>query len=112
MSEIKKEIKFTVTLDENHIPEKLEWTASDGGGVENEEIKAMMISVWDPKEKVAKRVDLWTKEMMVDEMKYYHFQTLMTLADSLERSTDESTVAQKIRDFGMEIGKEMKILVK
>ena len=48
----KKEIKFTVSLDENHIPENIEWTASEGGGVSNEEIKAMMISVWDPKEKV------------------------------------------------------------
>ncbi len=71
MSE-KKEIKFTVSLDENHIPEKIEWTASEGGGVENEEIKAMMISVWEPKTRIAKRVDLWTKDMMVDEMKYGH----------------------------------------
>ena len=53
MSE-KKEIKFTVSLDENHIPEKIEWTASEGGGVENEEIKAMMISVWEPKTRIAK----------------------------------------------------------
>ena len=111
MSE-KKEIKFTVSLDENHIPEKIEWTASEGGGVSNEEIKAMMISVWEPKERIAKRVDLWTKDMMVDEMKYYHFQTLMTLADTLERSTGENVIAKKMRDFGMEIGKEMKILTK
>ncbi len=108
----KKEIKFTVTLDENHIPEKLEWTASEGGGVTAEEIKALMISVWDGNEKVAKRVDLWTKEMMVDEMKYYHFQTLMTLADSLERSTGENQVAKEIREFGMKIGKDMKILTR
>lgn len=109
---ISKEIKFTVTLDENHIPEKLEWTASDEGGVDKEVIKAIMLSVWDGNEKVAKRVDLWTKEMMVDEMKYFHFQTLMTLADSLERSTGEHTVAKKINAFGMEIGKEMNILTK
>ncbi|MBI35317.1 MAG: gliding motility protein GldC [Flavobacteriales bacterium] len=109
---MKKEIKFTVTLDENLIPEKLDWTASEGGGVSEEEIKALMISVWDGKEKVAKRVDLWTKEMRVDEMKYFHFQTLMTLADSLERSTKENVVADKIREFGMQIGKEMEILTK
>ena len=71
-----------------------------------------MISVWDGNEKVAKRVDLWTKEMMVDEMKYFHFQTLMTLADSLEQSTKENVVADKIRKFGMQIGKEMQILTK
>jgi gliding motility-associated protein GldC len=71
-----------------------------------------MISVWDGNEKVAKRVDLWTKEMMVDEMKYFHFQTLMTLADSLEQSTKENVVAEKMRKFGMQIGKEMDILTK
>jgi len=108
----KKEIKFTVSLDENLIPERIDWTASEGGGVENEEIKAMMISVWDPKERVAKRVDLWTKDMLVDEMKYYHFQTLMTLADTLERSTGEVEAAKKIRALGLEIGKDMKVLVK
>ena len=45
-------------------------------------------------------------------MKYFHFQTLMTLADSLERSTKENVVADKIREFGMQIGKEMEILTK
>ena len=55
---------------------------------------------------------LWTKEMMVDEMKYFHFQTLMTLADSLEQSTKENIVAEKMRKFGMQIGKEMDILTK
>lgn len=109
---IKKEIKFTVSLDENHIPEKIEWTASEGGGLEQEEIKAMMISVWDPKERIAKRVDLWTKEMMVDEMKFYHFQTLMTMADTLERSTGETEAAKKIKALGMEIGKEMGVLTR
>jgi gliding motility-associated protein GldC len=109
---MKKEIKFTVTLDENHIPEKLEWLASEEDGVTKEQIKALMISVWDGNEKVAKRIDLWTKEMMVDEMKYFHFQTLMTLADSLEQSTKENVVAEKMRKFGMQIGKEMDILTK
>ena len=109
---MKKEIKFTVTLDENHIPEKLEWLASEEDGVTKEQIKALMISVWDGNEKVAKRIDLWTKEMMVDEMKYFYFQTLMTLADSLEQSTKENVVAEKMRKFGMQIGKEMDILTK
>lgn len=107
---MKKEIKLTVTLDENHIPEKLEWTASEGGGVNNEEIKALMLSVWDPKEKVAKRVDLWTKEFYTDEMKFYWFQTMMTMADTLERAAGETEAAKRTRNFLMELGKEMKVI--
>jgi len=43
---IKSEIKFNIELDENRVPEKLTWTAQDGG-VANEEAKAMMLSIWD-----------------------------------------------------------------
>jgi hypothetical protein len=30
-----------------------------------------MLSVWDSKEKESMRIDLWTKEMPVDEMKIF-----------------------------------------
>ena len=64
------EIKFLVELDENRVPEKLTWTAQDGG-VDAEEAKAMMLSIWDGKAKETLRIDLWTKEMPVDEMKLF-----------------------------------------
>ena len=40
------QITINVELDENHVPEKMTWNAQDGG-VENQETKATMISVWD-----------------------------------------------------------------
>ena len=40
------EIKITVGLDENKIPETITWDATDGG-VTNEEAKALMMGVWD-----------------------------------------------------------------
>jgi hypothetical protein len=43
------EIKITVGLDENRIPETIIWDASDGG-VTNEEAKALMMGVWDDKD--------------------------------------------------------------
>ena len=42
------QITINVELDENHVPEKMTWNAQDGG-VENQETKATMISVWDEK---------------------------------------------------------------
>ena len=39
------EITLRVGLDENRVPEKLNWSAQDGG-IENEEAKAMLLSVW------------------------------------------------------------------
>ena len=64
------EIKVNIALDENNVPEKLLWTAQDGG-VEQEEAKALMLSVWDSKAKETLRIDLWTKDMPVDEMKQF-----------------------------------------
>lgn len=107
---MEKEIKFTLKLDENYIPEQIEWTAHEGGEEAKEKVKALMISVWDEKEKLAKKVDLWTKDMYVEEMRLFYFQTLMTMADGLERSTGERDMAKKMRDFGEEFGRSMGIL--
>jgi gliding motility-associated protein GldC len=45
------------------------WSAQDGG-IELSEAKAIMLSVWDSKVE-SMRIDLWTKEMPVDEMKIF-----------------------------------------
>ena len=103
---MKKEIKFTVELDENNIPEKIVWSSSEDEK-DSEEIKALMVSIWDPKENITKRIDLWTKEMYVEEMKMLYFQSLMTMADGLERATGETEVAQQMRDFGKSIAAKL-----
>ena len=64
-----------VRIIENKIPEKLNWSAEDGGVVK-EESKAIFISVWDHKQKETLRIDLWTKDMPLDEMKIFFHQLL------------------------------------
>ena len=44
MANSTSEIKFFVELDENKVPEKLSWTAQDGG-VQAEDAKAIMLSI-------------------------------------------------------------------
>ena len=92
------EIKFKVGLDENKIPETIFWTAEDGG-IENSESKAIMISVWDHLQKDTLRMDLWTKDMPVDEMKQFFHQTLVSMANSFERATDDQKMSATMRDF-------------
>ena len=91
-------IEFTVSLDENKVPEKLHWTANDGN-INNEEAKAIMISVWDPKAKETLKMDLWTKDMPVDEMKQFFHQTLVAMADTFQRATAEEKMSDTMRDF-------------
>ncbi|HAV55063.1 MULTISPECIES: gliding motility protein GldC [Aequorivita] len=92
------EIRLKVGLDENKIPENIHWTAEDGG-VSNEETKAVMLSVWDSKSKESLRIDLWTKEMPVDEMKIFFHQTLSAMADTFQRATNDEKMSATMRDF-------------
>jgi gliding motility-associated protein GldC len=92
------EIKFEIELDANRVPEKLFWTAADGG-VAKEEAKAIMLSVWDSKAKETMRIDLWTKEMPVDEMKIFFHQTLVAMSDTFKRATDDEKMADTMKDF-------------
>jgi gliding motility-associated protein GldC len=91
-------IEFTVELDENKIPESISWKAEDGG-IDNESSKAIMLSVWDHKKKDTLRMDLWTKDMPVDEMKQFFHQTLVSMAGSFERATDDQKMMATMRDF-------------
>ena len=92
------DIKIQVGLDENNIPESLHWEASDTEEKANE-AKAILMSIWDEKTKETLRIDLWTKDMRVDEMKHFFHQTLVSMADTLERATSEDKMAADMRDF-------------
>ena len=95
---ITSEIKIIVELDENRVPEKLTWSAQDGG-VQQEEAKAMMLSIWDSKVQETLRIDLWTKEMPVDEMKQFFHQTLVAMADTFQRATQDEKMTDTMKDF-------------
>jgi gliding motility-associated protein GldC len=92
------EINFNIQLDENHIPEKIVWAAPDGGVIGADTL-AVLLSVWDDKTKEALRIDLWTKEMPIEDMKRFFHQVFVSLGDSYQRATDEEDVADEIRRF-------------
>lgn len=91
-------IQLNVELDDNRIPEKLHWSAEDGG-IHNEEAKAMMLSVWDNKSKETLRIDLWTKDMPVDDMKIFFHQTLVAMSDTFNRATQDEKMTATMKDF-------------
>lgn len=97
-NQLTSEIKFTIGLDENKVPEHLSWSAEDGG-VSQQEAKAFMVSIWDSNQKETFRIDLWTKDMPVDEMKIFFHQTLTAMADTFQRATDDEKMSDTMRDF-------------
>ena len=106
----KSEIKFTVSLDENQLPVTIDWDASDAG--EKSTCKSVMIALWDAKENNTMRIDLWTKDMMVDEMKIFFHQTLLSMADTLKRATGEEKMAEDLKDFSAHFAEKMNLLKK
>jgi len=105
------EIKFTVELDENKIPEKLSWDAQDGG-ITNEETKAFLISVWDGKKQETLKMDLWTKDMPLDEMKLFFYQTLLSMSDTFFRATNDEKMTATMRDFCNYFAEKLDLLKK
>tara|TARA_B100001057_G_scaffold255080_1_gene255298 strand:- start:141 stop:479 length:339 start_codon:yes stop_codon:yes gene_type:complete len=91
-------ISIAVTVDENKVPEKIVWSAPDGG-IEKEVAQAMLLALWDGQNQETLRMDLWIKEMPIDQMKMFFHQTLLTMSDTYLRATQDEKMAATMKDF-------------
>lgn len=105
------DIRIHVELDENRVPEKIQWSAPDGG-VDQAQADGLMLGVWDSQSKDLLRIDLWTKEMPMDDMKKFIHQSLLSMANTLERATDDADVSADMREFARYFGETTGILPK
>jgi gliding motility-associated protein GldC len=92
-------INIDVTLDNDRVPEDIRWNATDTSADAARKAKAMMLAFWDGTEKTAMRIDLWTKDMMVDEMADFFYQTYMTMAETYQRATQDQTLVGDMKKF-------------
>jgi gliding motility-associated protein GldC len=92
-------ISINVSMNESRIPESITWNASDTAAENAQKAKAMMLSFWDGAEKAALRINLWTKDMMVDEMADFFYQTMMTMADTYGRATNYKDQVEEMKKF-------------
>jgi gliding motility-associated protein GldC len=95
----KSTITIDVQMDESKVPELISWSASDTTTKNAQKARAMMLSFWDSTEKTALRIDLWTKDMMVDEMTDFFYQTFMTMADTYGRATKNNEIVNAMKKF-------------
>ena len=101
-------INITVDLDTNKVPEKITWNSTDLEG--NRNAKAMLLSLWDSKDMNTMNIDLWTKDMSVEEMSKFFFQTYITMVETFEKATNEDQMAMAMRDFAEFFGEKMKVI--
>lgn len=102
------EIKFTVKLDENNLPVSIDWEATDGK--EKSQCKSVMISLWDGNENNTLRIDLWTKDMLIDDMKRFYHQSLLSMADTFKRATGEEKIVADLKDFCHHFAEKMDLV--
>ena len=95
-------IIIDVHTDENKIPDAITWNATDTTADQAQKAKAMMLAFWDGAEKTALRIDLWTKDMMIDEMADFFYQTMMTMADTYGRATNHTEMVGDMKKFAQE----------
>lgn len=101
-----KEITVKISLDDTNMPEKITWDATDNG--EQQECKAMLLSLFDKTHRDTYKIDLWTKEMQVVEMDRMMYQTLKALSDSYFRATKNNELASQMRQFAEYFGESTK----
>ena len=95
-------IKIDVLLDPNKIPEQISWNATDSQADMAQKAKAMCLAFWDGADKTALRIDLWTKDMMMDEMADFYYQMFITMADTFKRATHQDALADDMKKFARE----------
>ena len=95
----KSTISIDIHLDDNKVPEQINWTATDSTADMMQAAKAMMVAFWDAKDKSALRIDLWTKDLMVDEMADFYYQTFMGMADTFLRATQQTVLVDEMKAY-------------
>lgn len=96
---IESNINIKVQLDADKVPQQISWSATESTADTPQKAKAVCLGLWDGVEKSAMRIDLWTKDMMVDEMADFYFQVFVTMADSFQRATKYTELTNEIKSF-------------
>jgi gliding motility-associated protein GldC len=93
-------------MDKNNNPDSIAWTATDSSVREAQQAKAMMLAFWDADKRSALHIDLWTREMMVDEMAEFYYQMMSTMADTFSRATAHKEFVEHMKHSANEFRRQ------
>ena len=108
----KSEIKLTIELDDKKMPVKIEWQADDADFTGTKEAKTMMLSLWDKEDKVTLGIDLWTKDMLVNDMNLHFYQMILKLGDTYRKAASDTETAKMFDSFASEFANKLKLFEK
>lgn len=106
-------INIKIGLNEEKVPVRIDWKAEDNpSGNKDQECKAMLLSMFDKEAQETYKIDLWTKEMQVNEMDRFFYQTLRGLADTYYRATQNKQMAEDMQRFVQYFAEQTEIIPK
>ena len=108
----KSEIKFVIELDNQNVPEKIFWDATEKNPAGPEETKAFCLALWDNPHLSTLKIDLWAKDMPVDDMKRFYIEAIGGMAESLMKATGDETMVNEINDLCDRLGKYLETSTK
>jgi gliding motility-associated protein GldC len=99
----KSEIRFSIALDDQKVPEAITWQATDAGQ-DIHFAKAINVAIWDRNADATMKIDLWTKDMPTDAMKYFVIDNIGSMAETIMTATGDKKMAEKMRALCKELG--------
>ncbi len=92
----KSEINFTIELDNESVPEKIYWDATENPNEGLSDSRAVAIGVWDHYHNSTLQIALWTKDMEVFDMKRFAIEMMDGLATNIANATGDQAMADDI----------------
>src|SRR5690625_3327187 len=86
--------------------QRIRWGADESGQPGQQEARAMILALWDHVARSSLRIDLWTHDMSIDDMNAFVFQTLLSLADTYGRATNNTTLVGEMKLFAQEFAEK------
>jgi gliding motility-associated protein GldC len=93
----KSEIHFTVELDDSNIPERILWDATEKPDEGLSETKSISLALWDHQQRNTLRIDLWAKDMPVEDMKRFYIDCIGGFSQSVLNATGDEFMANEMR---------------
>lgn len=90
------EINFTIELDNENVPDKIYWDATDNPNEGLNDTKAVSVAVWDNYHRNTLKIDLWTKDMEVGDMKRFMIEIMGGIASTVRGATGDEAMATDI----------------
>ena len=96
---------MSVQRDDDEVT-RIQWEADDAPEPGVQDAKAMILALWDPAARNSLRIDLWTRDMTVEDMNDFFFQTLLSMADTYQAATNNRDLMADMKIFAREFAEK------